>query len=294
MGGKWPKEIVEKVLDGLDNHFDNLDEDELQEAIEEAIDLKKIVQDILGEDPDVHQKLREKVKEGLIDLIDRLDEIEFNDGDSFEGHLMENLDLAKELKTVISTDEELKKDLYEKIKEAAENHIDNMDTDDLVDWDDLRKMIAIPALCRQALDSEAVQNVLKEKTEALIEQYVGNNLDEDDLPEDIMERVGVPEQIKKVLEDKESKERIERGLGKVMQQLVFNVISERHSELTKILLANSAFSSLMSREISRLMRDEKVVNRISDEMRRVLLGQEEKRKGLGERVIGILLGTKKS
>jgi hypothetical protein len=133
--------LLRRIAGLLGDVVDDIDEDDLKEAINEAMDLNEIVKDLIDEDEGIKDALKKKVKKLLIEEINNI-----NDGDDMDNYLEGSttwsdvtegiFDITEILKEAVD-DEKIQKELKTKSLELMESRIEDLSEDDLPNgiWD---------------------------------------------------------------------------------------------------------------------------------------------------------------
>lgn len=183
--------IVRKIAENIEDAFDDMDTDDIQEAIRENIDLNEIVQELYKED-DVRNKIKTIVKKIIIDEIENTDNV--NDleillpsgvewSDIISGIL--NIDT---LKGSLSEDYKIQKEMEKKIKELMLEQLEDNELpgmENLIDEKLLRQRITLILQDAEFLGSyiEALDATLKKiilessRSSNKLEQIVKENPD---------------------------------------------------------------------------------------------------------------------
>lgn len=163
------EKLIDRIKDSLGDAVDEIDDDEIKEAIGEHIDLPEIVGELMTEDSDVQEALKKKVKQLLIDEINNID-----DGDDMDNFLKDDATWETEtqsifgieeiLKELIDGDDKIQRDLKKKVKELVVSHIEELSDDDLPDMDELLQKLNFQEMMETMMSDPSFQ---KELTEVL-------------------------------------------------------------------------------------------------------------------------------
>lgn len=231
--------IVRKIADNIEDAFDDMDTDDIQEAIRENINLGEIVQELYKEDPDVRDKIKAVVKKLIIEEIESTDNV--ND---LEALLPTDIEWSEvvsgvlnmdSIKNNLADDPKIQREMEKKIKELLLDQLEEDDLpgiDNLINEDILRQRITLILQNEEFLReyTEALNTALKKiilessRNSSRLEQIIRENPNVK-----LIVQGTVNDQLQQVLNNPEFIEDLNQMLANYISRMIGN--SDFHKQL---------------------------------------------------------------
>lgn len=267
------KKKISETLAEIVNRIDEFDFDgeTFEDLIKIHIDFRQMIETLIDSDSEVKQAIRDKVKKVLIEGLENLTEEDLPDWEN----ILEVLGINDIIKR-ISQDVEFQSDFSQKIRELLDSDIENnLDYDDMPEWEKLMELVGIHDFIKTVSKSADFQIMLKQKIGEFLADTVSGKLNEGDLPKDYPEIIGLNDQIRSLLTNKETKQYIGAKLQETLKTMLLNLASGRSPVFASILENNPTLKSLFSRQVAELSRDPKFASRIRSQLKYKLTGKED-------------------
>ena len=273
---------VEKREELLDFYDDEDDMNkEVKDAINESLDLPERFNTVL-EDDGVRIILQEKIKTLLINEIELREELsDFydDDDDDMNAAIDKVLNIENNIKSLFREDEDMQKVLSEKLKTILEQQIDNLDEDSLDDWGEVVKCMELDKLSIEILRSERMQKILLVRLTKVLEEYIENNLDTDDLPDNIDKSLQISSRIEAVLNDHDYWVQIRDKIQKRVKEIILNYVDDELNLKEKI-NNHPGIVDITNKQINEFLLDEQFIGMLTDDLKSKLYKSDELRREL--------------
>lgn len=263
-------ELVETRIKGV-NDFDDLvgdDDFDWLGCLPKGEGVEDIVSKLLEPGGLLRKKLEEKITRLIEGDIDNTEDFEGLTGDSdfnWYEYLPDDWDIGKTIAELLESDEELKEKLGEKVQELFLARIDNLDNDDMPDWDDFLEILQIGERIREILgSSDELKEKLTNRIKELVDSRIQDGLDEDAIPADFLEAVDISAEVSQVLADRDFRAQVAEKLQGAIKSFIMCMVqgSGLGNKLTEKIEANPEFNSLLERQVGEIMRNPGLVSTI--------------------------------
>ncbi len=252
MGEKWSDGFQKRVKGVLENLItERSSDDDIRLAIESCYDLDDLLKEVVGED-DIEEKLKTKLRELVLGKIISAESIEdlIQDSESIGDALSDNIDIDEIIKELITEDKGLKEALRSKTKELAITRIGDMNSDDLPEWDDFCSTFDLDNMINEMLENDQeVKGAFAKELKNVMISYIESNLDENDLPDDLMSKLNVEETVNKIIESGALKVALEKAIRSILQ-------TQLETQLSSGKLSENLWNTLPMEEIKRVVEDQ--------------------------------------
>lgn len=273
--------LKEKIstFKSLDEFYD--DDDDMWSAIREGSNVAEVVDGLLGEGGELHDGLKDKIKDlakGKIDAIESLEEF-YDDEDDMWSVIRESAKINDVIEKLFEENKELQDKLKDKIGELVVEKIDNnLDEGDLPDWDDFAELLKIEDLIKSILDQkDDVRKLLVDKLKEIIEEHIDNNIDDDDLPKNINEILGMTDGIETILQDPDFRQTVNSGLRKKIQEMILRLVSDNGDNLNlkDKVCEHAGVKRIIERQLDDLMMDAQFATQLKESTKKKLLENKD-------------------
>jgi|GEM_PF-3587567 len=273
------KDLIDKLLDKIEEAIEGLGEDAIVDDINEAVDWREIVKEIIAEDQAIKKKLKDKVIQLIGDKIDEAESFEDLTGEDkfdFLQHLPNGDDIESIISKLLVPGQSLRKRLETKIIELAGGQIDEAnDFEDLTGRDDLNWHEYLPPdwsftkIIAELLESDKeLKDKLKEKLQELTLDKL-DSLDEGDMPEweEFAAMLGINDIIRQIInESDEVKEKLTEEIRSLINTKIEEGLDDDNlpddflknldlSTEVKLVLADRDFRNQISEQLQKMIRE---------------------------------------
>jgi hypothetical protein len=284
-------QLIGEKIDEAESFEDLTGDDEFDflQHLPEGEEIGDFVSGLLEQGQPLRKKLEEKLIELVSDQISNASDFEELTGDEdfrWFDNLPDDFSLSKIIAELIESDKELKDKLRAKLRDLVIEDIDEkMDTDDIPDWSDLLEMLDVEETIRQLAkeDSELKEKLLKE-IRTLIENKIENELDEDSLPDDLLEKMDLSTEVKLVLADRDFRDQISAQLQKMIREYILQTVNQGNlgTQLAEKVKENPEFSTILDRQVNDMMRNPDLITSIKSTIKERLTSDPE----VGQKIMG--------
>lgn len=278
----WHDRLVNKVVEQFGNEVEeNLGDDEIREAVSEQTNVGELVGEVFGEE-EVKLAFKEKIKKLLLEKIEEIESLDdlLGDDDNEEefnlvDYLPEEFVISLVIANLLKQDEQAKEGFWEKIKGLLLDQIDKIDDDDLPDWEEFVEKLKINQVIESLADDQGVREKVRNKTIKVIECYIQDNFDSDDIPESFWDESLSPDKIRSLANDLDIRQHLDAELGTAIKKEVTNQLSDEESSLLEKLKENEDFLRVINQELQELLRNRDFLSRLQEDIKKKLLQDED-------------------
>jgi hypothetical protein len=268
------EEIVMRTVSSIVNEEDT--KDAVEEAVRDNVEFSEIVSELLSDDEEVKDVLKQKVRELLLKQIMAVESLEdfYEDGDDMHTDLRDAINVSELMDEMFKSDEELMAQARNKVKELIRKQVeDNLDSDDLPDWDELVDLMCLEDLVKEILKQDEVVVMIREKMIELLKSYIEEDIDADKLPDNLNEMLDIDAQIKQLLDDREFRGRINEKLNTVLETEVIGYIEDEDSgfDIREQFLNNPEVKLMAGVQVDFFLRDQSVLEKLKDSLKTKLM-----------------------
>jgi hypothetical protein len=284
------KKIRDKVTELIESHLENADglgelagDDDFDflQHLPDGGDIGTFISKLLESGQPLRKKLEAKLVElvgNQIDGSDTFEELTGDDDFNWYDHLPEDWSIVKVIAELLESDKELRNKLKEKLQELALEKLDNLDEDDMPEWEEFAEMLGINDIIRQIInESNEVKEKLTEEIRGLIHTKIEEGLEEDSLPDDLMEKMDLSTEVKLVLADREFRAQISEQLQKMIREFIVQTVNQGSlgAQLAEKVKDNPEFSSILDRQVNDMMRNPELILGIKSTIKERLTSDPE-------------------
>lgn len=184
------EKLLRKIREEIGSALDEMDEDELREAIREHLDISDFIEELVEQDEDVKEAAKAKVKELLISEIGNCDDSEEFDQlineVTWEDLVNGAFDIKDMIKDVIQNDPDISKELRKKVKEIIKSDIDDLDSSDsLPSQEEMLKSYNLEAIIADVLSDDETRDIVNKNIRDAIKEKIENEFSVDDIPDSV-------------------------------------------------------------------------------------------------------------
>lgn len=262
----WAERVVSKLLEVVEEDFD-MDSDDLIQAIKDNVDVGDVIGDMFREDPEFQSAVKKKIQSLFLQELENCDNLEelMGSDDYLTTYLPDDF-VTTTLTDLFVNNEEAKKELQEKMKSLVESGINNFDSDNLPEWDELVKLLNIEEVLKKVIQEDEIRIKTEEAFRDIVKEWIDENLDTNALPGDFTDKLLAIAPIDRLLSDMDFRRQIVDLLVNAVKQLAVNQLQDSDSELNQKLLASGALSAI-ARQMEDLVRDPEVQRRVKETLK---------------------------
>lgn len=273
--GDFSKKLLDRVKDSLGDVVDEIDDDDLKEAVSNCIELNDMISDLVEEEPAIKEALKKKLKKLLIDNIEAID-----DGDEMEGYMstswsdeMENIfEITDMVKEIVDEDPDLKEKLREKVKELLTSELENLSEEDLPEMSDLLQKLNFDTILQEVLRDEETMAAFTTSVRDAIKEKMDNEFSSDDLPENLWDDNFIVNRIKVIMVDSNFQNEFIEGFDRALKRTVLSMMKVGDTKFDKIVKEHPMVQSVIQNQLGELLRDvtflddlkKMLINRVAD------------------------------
>jgi len=263
---------LEEALEGVLNEEDS--KDEIMQGIRENVDLGEIVGEVISEDTEVREALKNKAKILLIEEIDAIDDIEvlYDDHDEMLNDIEKGAKISGIVKEVLESDEELREKLRMKVAELTGERIGDLDDDTLPVWDDFIELLNIGEQVKKIASQEDIRKTLEEKLKEVIQEDIGS-VDVRDLPTDMWDLLGIQSQVAAILQNPAFLAEIHQTTQSKLQEAVLGLIGDEDDglDLKNRVRDHQDVKRIIERQLDEVLRDPQFIVQIRETLKERIL-----------------------
>ena len=288
------KLILGKVAEALEDYLNEDDgKEEIIQGIRDNVNIADIVGELIEEDDELKEVLRKKVKALLLKNIESIESLSdlYDDEDEMHTDIRNGLDISTMVKELLEADEELRDKAKKAIKILIEDQIkDNLDSNDMPDWDEFLELIGLNEFIKEISTHDDIKKIFTEKLRKELGEYIEENLDSSDFPENINELLEIPSRVEALLKDPDFKEDVSEKMRKEIRDIISKLITGKYGDLDlgSSVMAHPEMKKVVGRQTDELLRDTQFIDGLRETIKTRLINNEKLRDDLIDKMFAAI------
>lgn len=204
----WHEKLADRfkkiIADG-----DRVYEDEdIVDAIRDNVDIDDLAKEIVAEDPEIKEALRDKVRELILQDIENIDDI----NDIINGDLGDFFpDLEPMVSELLVSNDEIRKALEEAINKSVVDAIEDLDYEELGIGKAFEKF-DFASFASDAMRYGNLEDLMRRRVLEVAKEYVEDYFSPDDLPENFPQIIGLNNELERAVKSPQFQDKLREEL----------------------------------------------------------------------------------